>query len=174
MKGLTPSQNDRVINACAQGGRVLNSTIWSSRILTQNYYQKRGFSNSQILDMLKEARDINGVKDYVITINLEGFMSWSSTVGYTNVYGVKTFINRRFLDKFDDAEIFGHLMHEYCHRLGFIHKAFPNKRQSVPYLVGYASRDAFREYFKKPSYAIIPLTETPRHKFMLLPPHKAA
>ena len=83
-----------------------------------------------------------------ILVDLEGFYNKTSTIGWTTLYGFKTHINTKFLDTFNEGEVFGHICHEWAHILGFAHRAFlwSNKYKSVPYRTGYLTRDLFTEY----------------------------
>ena len=50
------------------------------------------------------------------------------------------------MDRFEEADVFGHIMHETMHRYGFPHNK--NLATSVPYTFGYLIRDYYKKYYK--------------------------
>lgn len=155
LTNLSEPQKNKIKNACVTGEPVLSSHLFKYQMLKQKYSEARGYSTSQIYDLFMAGGDGPGnVKDKVVTIDVTGFYKRSSTIGWTTVNGVKTYINTRFLDNFGPHEVLGHLMHEYCHRLGFVHRW--RKSASVPYKVGYCVRDCYVDFYKEPAILLEP------------------
>ena len=126
-----------------KGIPVINWERWEKKVERTSFKESKGMDGYQVLNLFQS-------KD--VTIDLEGFYDNSSTVGWTTLYGFKTHINTKFLNTFDDSEIFGHITHEWCHILGFAHRAllWSNKYKSVPYALGYLTRDSYAEYYSVP------------------------
>lgn len=143
---LTEPQQEKVTKALKKGEPVLMSQLLKNKIIKGSYRENRGYSAEQIYDLILAGGDGPGnVKDGVIDIYLIGYYEDSSTIGWTTVNGTYTYINTKFLDTFEDYEVFGNIMHEYMHRLGFVHHIHA---ESVPYSIGYSCRDAFKEYYE--------------------------
>jgi len=148
LSNLKEDEKEKIRTALKMGEEVLSSENFANRILALKF---KGTTKkpSDVLGLILSGSD-NGKADEVIDINIEGFFKWNSTVGYTYLHAAKTYINRRFLRKFTHAEVFGHIMHELMHRMGFAHKDSVDRKFDVAYLVGYASRNAFEAYYKNP------------------------
>lgn len=70
------------------------------------------------------------------------FNRWSNVLGYTSRGAI--YVNTRFSNRADIADIAGNLAHEYCHILGYSHKGnrpTAYNLQTVPYVIGYLCRD---------------------------------
>lgn len=144
---LTDSQQTKIKNAMKNGEAILNNPDYRAKLMALHFSQTKGFSNSEICDKIMSGADgPNNTKDNILDVSLTGFHEKSSTIGWTTVNGTMQYINTYFLDQFTEGEVFGHILHEYCHRLGFIHRWTDHK--SVPYQVGYASRDFYKEFYK--------------------------
>lgn len=145
LRELNGKQQEKIIAALNKGFPLVNMPIWENRILKLSLRETKGMTNAQIITLIRSGKDGNGVEaDGDIDIDITGFFKRSSTVGYTYLGSTRTWINRRFLDKFSEAEVFGHVFHEALHRYGFEHKVH---KGSVPYEIGYASRYAFLEHY---------------------------
>jgi len=147
MRDLSEKNQKLIIRTCEMATPVLNWRVWEERIMRQDYREDKGKSGAHILSLIKTgADDPSKNPDGDIDLDITGFFRLSSTIGYTYLNSYRTWVNRRFLDKFSEAELFGHIMHELMHRaFGFTHRIH---KGSVPYVVGYVSRDSFQEYYK--------------------------
>lgn len=144
LSSLSPEQKDKITRSCLMGTDVLNWVEWENKIKGTQFKESKGMDGEQVLKLFQS-------KD--VTITLEGYYEKSKVIGWTTLYGVKTHINTKFVDTFNEAEIFGNLIHEWCHILGFAHKSFlwVNKHKTVPYRMGYITRDYFVKYFSEKS-----------------------
>jgi hypothetical protein len=164
MRDLSEKNQDLIRRACKKGEDVLNWRIWEERIIRSKYTETNGKSGEQILSLIKTgADDEQRIPDGDIDIDITGFFRLTGTIGYTYLNSYRTWVNRRFLGKFSEAEVFGHIMHEFMHRaFGFTHDIAHST--SVPYRVGYISRDSFEEFYNKPLldfHLLMSFTETP-------------
>ena len=50
-----------------------------------------------------------------------------------------TAVSDKFFKRFNEADIVGNVIHEYCHNIGFGHnvKNNPTRQYTVPYAIGY-------------------------------------
>lgn len=157
---LKEDEKEKIRTALKMGEEVLDSDIWLLKISSLKFKGTKK-TGADVAHLILSGADAGGV-DRDIDIEIEGFFSWKGTVGYTYLKALKTYINRRFLRKFDYSEVFGHIMHELMHRLGFAHQDNVSKKDDVAYQVGYASRAAFKEYFvsgKPPRHSLAELAK---------------
>ena len=140
---LNEIQKEKIKRSCIMGQSVLNWVEWENKIKASSFKENKGYTGESFLVLLK-SRDV--------VIDLAGFYEKSSTVGWTTLNGEKTHINTYFLNTFEEHEVFSHITHEWCHILGFAHRAllWSSKYRSIPYSVGYMTRDKFVEYYSKP------------------------
>lgn len=152
LHNLNVHEQQLIISSTQKLVPVFASTIWKVAIIHGRYSENRGYVGTKLYEYLLQGGDLrpdgSSPADQVMDLDITGFWAWSSTVGYTSLWALKTFINRKFLDKFTEAEVAGHVAHEYCHRLGFTHNFV--KSTSVPYLVGDKTWSAFKEYYLNP------------------------
>lgn len=149
MKNLNPEQQEKIRSSLLKGEYVLDSNLWSDRIIAAKYTENRGFKGRDIVDMIRSGAHDGGIEDRVLDIDIVGFYRASSTIGYTYLGSLTQWINRKFLNKYTESDVFKHVMHETMHRcFRFLHRY--RKSTSVPYRVGNLSRDAFIEYYSIP------------------------
>lgn len=147
---LNAAEKNKIIRSLKKGEAVIDSPVWFNAISGLRF-TGTSKTGTEIAKMIRSGEDYKPYgKDGVIDIEIEGFYKNSSTVGYTYLNRLKTYINRKFLRQFTEDEVFGHIMHELMHRMGFSHDSSTDKKSDVAYLVGYASRDAFEEYYSMP------------------------
>lgn len=155
LSNFSEDQKVLISHALMVGEMVLSSSVFKEKIVLANYSEDRGYSSREIYDLIMSGKDpqADGSKpqDYVLDIDITGFKDSSSTIGYTNLNGFKMYFNKTFLDIFavDGSEIFGHVMHETMHKFGFAHRKRWSRSKSVPYVVGYRSRDAYKQFLKE-------------------------
>lgn len=147
MKNLTDSQQMKIKSALLKGGPVLDSLVWERRITNASYTENRGLSGAEIVKLIKSGADgLDHKADGILDVEIEGFFDLTSTIGYTYVGGYIQYFNKRFLDSFQECDVFRHILHELMHRAyGFVHRH--RKATSVPYRVGDQSSAAFVEYY---------------------------
>lgn len=165
LRNFSEKQQNKIKSALYRGGPVIDSSIFEKKIVNAKYKESRGLNGDQILRLIRSGADDKGKTiDGDIDVDMEGFWSASNTIGSTYVGGFTAYMNRRYLDKFDESEVFGHVMHELMHRAyGFKHKSKIKsiKLNTVPYVVGYKSTAAFEEF-----YAQAPINELTGSSFV--------
>ena len=172
MYELNQKEQDAIKDAVELGIPVLNSNVFKLAIIYSTFRENKGYSSKQIYEMIMNGGDqhLDGTfpLDQTMDLDITGFWSASKTIGYTNLRGIKTYINRSFLQRFDASEIFGHIIHEYCHKLDFAHRSWFGRQKSVPYVCGYKARDAFKEFYSRPSLNQVPSALKANVEFQLL------
>lgn len=130
--------------------QVINSDVFRDRVLKFSYNGKnvfnnnRGLSNEQILKLLLSGKEeYNNRIDNVLDFILEISTACPKGVIGTTYNGKRTETYRCKINEMNEAEYAGHLIHEYCHYLGFSHSKKYNKTRqyTVPYAIGYLVRD---------------------------------
>ncbi len=150
--GVGVQQQEMYLRAIDLLKKVVNSTEFYSQVLEFEYQGKKqfaqnnGMSNQQILEKIQLAVEGNEIGSLGV-IDLETDVYWSrrviprrklGTVGYTSFAGTTIFTNGYQLRIMDEAELAGHLFHEWTHQLGFEHDFNNTLRRpySVPYALG--------------------------------------
>ncbi len=144
MDKLNAAQQTKIRTTLGRLPWVLASQLWENRIKTYPFTQSRGYNGGDIVRIIRET---NGG---VLEVHIVGFFAESYVVGYTYLYGLKQWINTKYLDKMSEAKVAGHFMHETMHRVWkFTHKKFAGKKHTVPYAIGYETEAAYLEFYKK-------------------------
>lgn len=125
------------------GSLVLNSKEFKDMVSQYEYVESRGLNGLQVWELLCTGKDLyNSEDDYDIDVFVTMYHNfWTGTIGYTYPDTFKTWINRKFFQNFDEAQILGNVVHEALHNFGFSHKDMSKRYDSVPYKVGYFARD---------------------------------
>ncbi len=142
-KNYTPAMQAKLEKAIRLMEVVLNSKALHDKIDAFTYKNKQQFSdnrgqtNEQIYDSIRETNEggtQNGI-DYTADFNHRLYYKrFTKVVGYT--YFGDTWINSntKYVNGYDEADLAGHLSHEWTHLMGYQHvQTFP---YSVPYAVG--------------------------------------
>ncbi len=154
LKNFNSAQQEKIIASLNKGCPLIDLSIWENRILKLRMTETKRMTNRQIIDLFRSGKDGSGAEeDQELDIDMEGVFLNTSTIGWTYLGGLKTWMNKKFLNKFNEAEVFGHIIHELLHRYGFSHSGVHST--SVPYSIGYASRYAFLEYYSGKAYQSI-------------------
>lgn len=138
-------------NSLQKGEGVINSNIFKLKVLYGTFSENRGFTNLEIYNLIMGGTIISGRPQGDMELDITGYRDHSSTIGWTNVHGLKTYINETFLDKFNESEVFRNILHEFMHTLGFVHRNWWAKKSSVPYRIGGMAQAAFKEFEVRPS-----------------------
>jgi len=125
------------------GSLVLNSKEFKDMVSQYEYVESRGLTGLQVWELLCTGKDLyNREDDYDIDVFVTMYHNfWTGTIGYTYPSTFKTWINRKFFQNFNEAQILGNVVHEALHNFGFSHKDMSKRYDSVPYKVGYFARD---------------------------------
>jgi hypothetical protein len=145
--GYSAAERAKLDRAMVKLGAVLSSREFRDAVLSHTYGGKPGFANdarapAEIYAVIRAAKErYTDAADGEVDLNLSlRSLSWfqRGVVGYTSEDSDTITTNRRFFSGFDEAEVAGHLGHEWLHTLGFEHdfKATARRPFSVPYAVG--------------------------------------
>ena len=123
-----------------KGQQVLAGYTWKDRV-RKGYFTDTKFAPAEVCTILLLTKK-------EIVVDIKGFWSFRKLVGFTFFGSLILWIKRRFFKKIDEAEVFGFIMHDSCHYLGFKHEKRKTRKTSVPYQIGYMSEDCFREMYE--------------------------
>lgn len=124
--------------------RVVNSDEFRQEVLAHKFNGAPGFASTgnspqEVLGKLIGGSEVlsPGV-DHVWSWDVVFYRANNSTVGYTYPNVTTLWVNTKFMDQYDLADIARNQVHEITHKLGFGHDFKPTKRRpySVPYAVG--------------------------------------
>jgi hypothetical protein len=149
-KNFTQEEDTLLNKAVALIEQVINSEAFRKRIIDFSFNGKkkfnfnRGMKNEEIFNLLLSGEErYNNQADTELDFILEiGDECPQGVVGVT-IGGKRTKTYRCKLNEMNAAEYAGHLIHEYCHYLGFTHTKNHNatRKYTVPYAIGYIVRD---------------------------------
>ena len=143
LNNFSESEKRKFNMALGIGTLVLNSQEFKDLIVNSKVVEDRGFMGKHVWELLCTGKDLyNSEDDYDIDVFVTMYNNfWTGTIGYTYLDTFKTWINRKFYQNFDEAEILGNVIHEALHNFGFSHTDMSKRYDSVPYKVGYFARD---------------------------------
>lgn len=144
---FTDNEKQKFLKACDIGAKVLNSYEFKELVVGASYVENKGMSAKQIWELICTGKDLyNPENDYDIDVFVTMYQNfWTGTVGYTFPNTFKTWVNRKFFSQFDEASVFGNVVHEAMHNFGFEHLNADTRLESVPYKVGYFARDLAKQ-----------------------------
>lgn len=145
--GYSALERQKLDRAMVKLGEVLSSREFKDAVLGHTFAGKPGFASderppAEIYAVIRAAKErYTSSADGEVDVNLElRSLSWfhRGVVGYTSEGSDTITTNRRHFAGFDEAELAGHLGHEWLHTLGFEHdfKATARRPFSVPYALG--------------------------------------
>lgn len=124
--------------------QVVNSGEFQQEILAHKFEGKPGFASTGdspqevLTKLIAGAEVLNPVVDHVWSWDVVFYYSNNITVGYTYPNVTTLWVNTKFMDKYDLADMARNQAHEMTHKLGYGHdfKATKRRPRSVPYVVG--------------------------------------
>jgi len=149
------SQEAKVLKAVEILKKVVRSSEFKDKVINFTYKGKKqfvdnnGLTNMEIYQKLLEgSEELAPAIDYEMDLELELYYSRRSTVGYTYPDELKVWINTKFFNVYDSAQVAGNIFHEWTHKLGFEHAyRYSTKRNaSVPYALGYLVEELGKKY----------------------------
>jgi hypothetical protein len=167
--GLSRKQKDLIERASRLLEKILVSPQFTSKVLNYKYKDRYGqinkgfhwpffyhangatsphLSNQGVLDkILSGAEQLNPELDGEVDIFIRIYEENSDIIGYTYPDTKWQWINKWVFSSFDEVDIAGNLMHEWCHKLGFDHEYEYTKwrQHSVPYAIGYIAEEVGRD-----------------------------
>ncbi|WP_408098661.1 hypothetical protein ACJVC5_07040 [Peredibacter sp. HCB2-198] len=154
LENFDADQEAKVLEAAELIKKVIATDEFKNGILNHSYNGKKGFvdagglSNAEIYQKILEGSEkLNPGNNNAMDLKLEVYHANNVVVGYTMPSVIKIWMNSKFLDKNNSAEVTTNMTHEWLHKLGFKHSAnrTPTRKYSVPYAVGYLMRDLARK-----------------------------
>jgi hypothetical protein len=149
------TQEDKVLKAIEIIKKVVRSSEFREKVIQFTYKGQRrfvnnnGFSNDEIYQILLEgSEELSPGIDYEMDLELELYYSRRSTVGYTYPDELKVWMNTKYFNVYNAAEVAGNIFHEWTHKLGFEHTYRYSKMResSVPYALGYLIEELGKKY----------------------------
>ena len=117
--------------------QAVRQAIFSdNRFVKPNGTELTNLTNDEILDLILKGIESDTKPDYVLQLYVH-FHPLGSAVGETDANGVIHDLWYLF-ERYSEAEVAGHWLHEWCHTAGFIHdyERTDRRDESVPYLIG--------------------------------------
>jgi hypothetical protein len=155
MVNFGPQDQSKILKAIKAIKKVIGSNEFKKRILEhtfqgeKKFLDSKGHSNEEVFQKILEgSEELYPVKNGQMDIELELMESESKTVGYTYPDTKRIWINRKFFDSFDTADIANNLFHEWLHKLGYDHapEYSVERNSSVPYAIGSIMGELARVY----------------------------
>jgi hypothetical protein len=137
----TPALQNKLNEAIGLFEKAINTNQFANLVLIKKLLRRNGLSHNGVLDKILNGEETGTIPDHIINLTLEVDKTPRNEIGHTTGHTITTQASYILNNP---AECYAaHLMHEYCHVLGFTH---PNKRtlrrtKTVPYQVGYIVRD---------------------------------
>jgi hypothetical protein len=133
---------------------IFSSEEFRQKILEHRFKGKRSFHYSQGLSNLEVyTKILEGIERLYplnknsMDVEIELYSNYESNVlGFTRPFSKRIWMNTKYFNKHEDAEVASHLTHEWLHKLGFDHEKQRTeyRRYSIPYAVGYIVKDLAR------------------------------
>jgi hypothetical protein len=151
-KGFSPDELKKLHAAQNALNKILNHQSFKDRVLRfttdglyRFHYRKsflgnwidQPYSNQHVYDMITQ--NAQNPEDKKIELQLEMLPGGNvEQLGFTNPDTQSIYTYRNWLNSLPIAEYTSHLVHEWCHQLGFNHDKTPNDKTefSVPFGIG--------------------------------------
>lgn len=144
-KGFTQEEIDKHVTACILLEQAINSFEFWTRMSNLHLTSTRGKSNKEIYEMIMAGAEVlEPEADGEIDVWVEAYEANNRVVGYTTPGVLTTWVNKKFFDKYNYAEVACNIFHEWLHKIGFDHTS-AKEITSVPYALGYLVEDLILE-----------------------------
>lgn len=156
MDGFNDNEKTIVLNNITKLEKIVNSLEFEKKISNHKTFcrnkipalsKKRKYSNKEILKLIRAGKELNTDEDNIINLKLNLYDSDSKEIGYTDT-DLQIIHTRRAYFVNNHVEYYlSHLLHEYCHVLGFRH-AYNRalfRNNTVPYAIGNIAEEFFKE-----------------------------
>lgn len=117
---------------------LVNSKLFEEKVLRSKYLRKKNKSNQEILNLFKSGKKESSVSDNVIiNLKVDVYDNSKNEIGNTDNDNV-IHTNKQYILENGASCYAAHLIHEYCHVLGFRHAKWrlPFRSKTVPYKIG--------------------------------------
>ena len=148
--GFSDEQFEKYLSAIELTQKVINAKRFEEKLMKLKLTNTNGLTNKEIFSKMRSgAEDLDPVVDNEVDVFITMYYKNNSTVGYTFPSVKDTWVNSKFFNSYEPADIGCNLIHEWLHKLGFNH-ASAKEHTSVPYAVGYLVEECIREMIKDP------------------------
>lgn len=113
---------------------LINNPEFKKEVLKNSYIRARSKSREEIFDLISGGQEAGTVRDNIINLKVDVYTTAKNEVGHTDDNNVIHTNAQYILD--NSASCYAsHLIHEYCHVLGFRHAflRMPFRYKTVPY-----------------------------------------
>ncbi len=135
---------------------VFSSPEFRERILRHRYQGRYGYHMNEqetnrrlYAKILAGGEELYPTRNNAMDVEIEFYADFESQVlGYTYPRSRRIWMNTKYFNHHSPAEIAGHLVHEWLHKLGYDHERerSPRRRFSVPYAVGRIVREVGKKF----------------------------
>ena len=144
--GFTDIEKEIVIKNISKLEKFINSKDFENLVINakpfkrnriKNYSNSKKYSNREVLELIRSGKEFNTKPDSIITLKLILYDSEKNEIGHTDgLQQIHTY--RDYFKKNSNDKYLSHLLHEYCHVIGFRHSflRLPYRNRTVPYAIG--------------------------------------
>lgn len=117
--------------------RVVNSDQFGKRVENSKYFRNNKMKGAAILQKIRTGHEENTMPDNIISLLVEVYNNKKNEIGHTTPDGI-IHTNKEWILSNSATCYAAHLLHEYCHVLGFSHSwlRLPFRSKTVPYKIG--------------------------------------
>ena len=155
MVNFGPQDQSKILKAIKAIKKVMSSNEFKKRVLEhtfqgeKKFLDSKGHSNEEVFQKILEgSEELQPIKNGQMDVELELIEAEGKTVGYTYPDTKRIWINRKFFNSFNTADIANNLFHEWMHKLGYDHapEYSVERNYSVPYAIGSIMGELARVY----------------------------
>ncbi|RDB03670.1 hypothetical protein [Runella aurantiaca] len=141
----TPELQKKLNEAVGLFEKTINTNEFANLVLTKKLLRRNGLSSNGVLDKILNGEELGTIPDQIINLSLKVDTTFRNEIGHTTGKIIAT--QKNYILEHSAQCYAAHLIHEYCHVLGFSH---PKRRtwrraKTVPYQIGYIVRDILGE-----------------------------
>lgn len=143
LRYATASDKLRVKTAFRYIESVVNKNSFRAQVLNATYTQTTSTPEEVLSSIIRGEENFPGGKPGVMDMYLEMYYEVDGAVGYTYANDPYVYMNRWVQSSYSPMETAGNLFHEWLHKLGHTHtyEWTEDRKESVPYKIGYLVRD---------------------------------
>lgn len=146
LEGFTKAQQDLIIKAVDKSRTILKWPEWVVTVKNSSFSETSDSGDEILIKMSAKT----------ISIKLKEFHTVSSTIAYTLLHGDLINLNSYYLDQYvkeasieGEASVASTIIHEFMHEIGYTHRHFWSKKNSVPYRMQHIFYDKYVEYYSE-------------------------
>jgi hypothetical protein len=151
ISGFNENEKKIVLDNISKLEKLINSKEFEEKIVnSKTFYRnkipfiskKNKYTNTQILSILKSGKELNTIKDNIINLKLHLYDSKKNEIGHTDS-NLQIHTHRGYFKNNPIEYYLSHILHEYCHTLGFKHSYWklPFRSKTVPYKIGNITKE---------------------------------